>query len=214
LIAENESTFVNFYKVELKTKESNAHVKLLKSVESRGINHVEWSPQGRFSCLASLDSLSGTLLFYDTEDFTLLGTGEHYKCSKVCWDPTGRFLLSGFCSAKPSGDTGFNIWSATGNLLSQHSQTNLENVFWRPRPPSLLSKADQKKIKKNLKEYSINFDKLDIVSVNTLVGDLSEKRKLLWAEYCDFMSKFYKEGRDYDTTDYIDQVVYEIREIV
>lgn len=32
--------------------------------------------------------------FIDTNDFSVMATGEHYKASNVEWDPTGRYVVS------------------------------------------------------------------------------------------------------------------------
>ena len=37
--------------------------------------------------------MNGVLEFVDTADFTSMGGGEHFMCTDVEWDPTGRFLL-------------------------------------------------------------------------------------------------------------------------
>ena len=36
--------------------------------------------------------MNGVLEFIDTSDFTTMGLGEHFMCTDVEWDPTGRYV--------------------------------------------------------------------------------------------------------------------------
>lgn len=36
--------------------------------------------------------MSGALEFVDTQDFTVMNTGEHFMATDVEWDPTGRYV--------------------------------------------------------------------------------------------------------------------------
>ena len=45
---------------------------------------------GQFIILAGLRGMNGVLEFVDTSDFTSMGGGEHFTCTGVKWDPTGR----------------------------------------------------------------------------------------------------------------------------
>ena len=49
---------------------------------------------GQFIVLAGLRSMSGTLEFVDTQDFTIMNTGEHFMATNVEWDPTGRYVAT------------------------------------------------------------------------------------------------------------------------
>ena len=57
-------------------------------------NTLFWSPAGQFIVLAGLRNLGGTLEFVDTNDFTIMNSTEHYSCSDVEWDPTGRYVVT------------------------------------------------------------------------------------------------------------------------
>ena len=39
--------------------------------------------------------MNGVLEFVDTADFTSMGGGEHFMCTDVEWDPTGRYVMTG-----------------------------------------------------------------------------------------------------------------------
>jgi translation initiation factor 3 subunit B len=51
-------------------------------------------------------------------------------------------------------ENGFNMWSFNGKLLYSMPRDRFQQLSWRPRVPSLLSKEKEEEIKKNLKEYS------------------------------------------------------------
>ena len=63
---------------------------MLKKYERKTANHLFWSPTGQFIILAGLRGMNGVLEFVDTGDFTSMGGGEHFMCTDVEWDPTGR----------------------------------------------------------------------------------------------------------------------------
>ncbi len=58
--------------------------------DRKSANHLFWSPSGQFVVLAGLRNMNGVLEFIDTADFTTMNTGEHFMCTDVEWDPTGR----------------------------------------------------------------------------------------------------------------------------
>jgi translation initiation factor 3 subunit B len=87
-------------------------VKLLRSVDAKGVNRIVWSPAGRFVVLASLGQ--GLLDFWDVEEGLLLGNGEHYMMSDVSWDPTGRYVVSYVSFWQVKSDNGFAMWGING----------------------------------------------------------------------------------------------------
>jgi translation initiation factor 3 subunit B len=54
----------------------------------------------------------------------------------------------------------------------------------------LLSAAEQKKVKKNLKEYSKQFDEEDYMEANKASAEIILKRREQWAEYKKLMAKY------------------------
>ena len=54
---------------------------------------------------------------------------------------------------------------------------------WRPRPPTLLSKDEQKKIRKNLREYSKAFDEQDFAKKNKANQAVIDHRRRLLEEW-------------------------------
>ena len=68
---------------------------ILKKYERKTANHLFWAPTGQFLVLAGLRSMNGVLEFIDTSDFTSMGQGEHFMCTDVEWDSTGRYVITG-----------------------------------------------------------------------------------------------------------------------
>lgn len=67
----------------------------IERFEKRNCNHLFWAPIGQFIVLASLrNNMSGVLEFIDTNDFISMNVADHYQCSDVEWDPTGRYVIT------------------------------------------------------------------------------------------------------------------------
>lgn len=71
-----------------------------------------------------------------------------------------------------------------GAEVTQRQPTDkLKQVLWRPRPPTLLSKQDQKKIKRNLRDYGRQFDEADALEESNVNQELLEQRQRLINEW-------------------------------
>ncbi|KAJ3270097.1 Translation initiation factor 3 subunit b [Terramyces sp. JEL0728] len=191
LLTENNNQTLNFYEVQSKSAATTAiGVKHLKQLDAKGFSNVFWSPKGRFCVLAGLKGMSGTLEFWDTEDFTKLGSGEHYMCTDIEWDPTGRYVVTSVSYWRVQNDTGLTMWTLSGQELTKQYITGFRQFAWRPRPPTLLSTEDQKKLKKSLKDFSKQFDEEDALESNKASVEVQEKRKAQWKEYKALLAKF------------------------
>lgn len=63
-------------------------------------------------------------------------------------------------------EPGFSIWDFKGQQLLHESRDRFKQFLWRPRPPTLLSKDQIKKVRKELREYSRQFDEEDAAEEN------------------------------------------------
>ena len=95
------------------------------------------------------------------EEVKLIGSGEHYSITDAEWDPSGRFLTTSSSLWRHSMEQGYTIWDFRGNELQKNVIEQFKQILWRPRPRSLLSKDDMKRVRRNLKEYSKMFDQED-----------------------------------------------------
>ncbi|KAG4217573.1 hypothetical protein PC116_g33947 [Phytophthora cactorum] len=58
-------------------------------------------------------------------------------------------------------ENGYHVYDFKGELLREEHVDKFRQWLWRPRPPTLLSKDEQKQIRKNLREYSKIFEQED-----------------------------------------------------
>jgi len=139
------------------------------------VESIHWSPAGRHICLHH--SPNGDRTFFDTE--TLKDKRQtHEGASEICWDPSGRFLVSSVVSDLSAADedygaatdNGWVMYNFQGEKIAQQDYKGgngkqkqcLFSFLWRPRPKSLLSDAQKQEIAKNLKKkYWDEFKKQD-----------------------------------------------------
>jgi len=58
-------------------------------------------------------------------------------------------------------ENGYHLYDFRGTVLREEPIERFKQLSWRPRPPTLLSKDEIKKTRKNLREYSKGFDEQD-----------------------------------------------------
>lgn len=138
------------------------------------VESIHWSPAGRHIVLHH--SPNGDKTFFDTE--TLKDRRQtHEGSSEVCWDPSGRFVVSTVVSDLQetddygaATDNGWVMYNFQGEKIAHHdfkggsgkSRQCLFSFQWRPRPPSLLTESQKQDIAKNLKRnYWDDFKKQD-----------------------------------------------------
>lgn len=180
----------SFYIVE------NSSVTVLKTLDKKQVNNIFWSPNGQFCVLAGLRNMSGVLEFYDSSDATLMNTVEHFMATDVEWDPTGRYVMSSVSWWAHKVDNGYNIWSFQGKTLQHHSMEQFCQLLWRPRPPSLLSEDDMKRIKKEIKKYQKVFEVKDRMSQSRASKELIDKRRKMMRDFESYRQK--KENEYYE----------------
>ncbi|XP_067141561.1 eukaryotic translation initiation factor 3 subunit B [Centruroides vittatus] len=169
---------VSFYEIK-----PGGTISLLKKFERKQCNHLFWSPNGQFIVLAGLRSMSGTLEFVDTSDFTVMSQAEHFMATDVEWDPTGRYVITGVSWWIHKVDNAFYIWSFQGRLLRRRNMERFCQLLWRPRPATLLSEEKIKEIKKNLKKISTQFDIKDRMTLTKASKELVDKRRKMMEDF-------------------------------
>lgn len=80
-------------------------------------------------------------------------------------------------------ENGYRLWSFYGQLLSEAPTEKFKQLLWRPRPPTLLSKEEQRTVRRNLREYSKEFDELDKELEEGANQAVIETRRRLYAEW-------------------------------
>lgn len=80
-------------------------------------------------------------------------------------------------------ENGYHLYDYAGNLLREEHIDKFKQILWRPRPPTLLSKDEQKTIRKNLREYSKDFEEQDRIEEDKERGAVVEERRRLLSEW-------------------------------
>ena len=200
--------------------------KLVKKLDKKFFNTISWSPAGRFVALATLlrpNSHKCEVEFYDTEfkseknlnetddvmaslkEITQITSGAF---TDMTWDPSGRFLVCWSNSMKHKNklDHGYKMYNVAGELLKDENVPGIRNFAWRPRPESKLTAAEKKKVKKNLKEWSAQFEEQDLMQADTAARDLILKQRAMlaeWREYRKESSEAVEKEFGYSTFDIV-----------
>lgn len=80
-------------------------------------------------------------------------------------------------------ENGYHLYDFKGELLREEHIEKFKQLLWRPRPPTLLSKEEQKSIRKNLREYSKDFDEQDRIEEDKEKGAIVEERRRMLSEW-------------------------------
>jgi len=172
---------VHFYQLTEKS------VVLLKTLEKKPVTHVYWSPRGQFIVLAGLRSPhNGALEFFSVNELETMAMEEHFMCTDLEWDPSGRFVASWVSHWKVQLENGYNLWTFQGKPLRHQLRDRFYALTWRPRPPSLLSAAQEAQIRVDLERRSELLEKEDRERARSAFERWIVERSTLrtqWEEY-------------------------------
>ncbi|PMD62192.1 eukaryotic translation initiation factor 3 subunit B [Hyaloscypha bicolor E] len=169
-------TSVSFYCPEKVKGAGVGNFKHIRTYDKKNSNAIYWSPKGRFVIVATVHSQqSFDMEFFDmdfegekpesdkdlTANLQLMNTADHYGVTDIDWDPTGRFVATSASIWKHAMENGYHLYDFKGEQLREEPVEKFKQWLWRPRPPPLLTKEEQKQIRKNLREYSKVFDQED-----------------------------------------------------
>jgi translation initiation factor 3 subunit B len=172
--------------------------KHLRTMEKKNHNSIYWSPKGRFVVLATIaNQQSSDLDFYDldfegekpesdkdlTANLQHMRGADHYGITDLQWDPSGRYVASWASAWKHSMENGYHLYDFKGEALREEPIEKFKQLAWRPRPPTLLTKEEQKQIRKNLREYSKVFDLEDAEAIEGANKEVIENRRRILDEW-------------------------------
>jgi translation initiation factor 3 subunit B len=80
-------------------------------------------------------------------------------------------------------ENGYHLYDFRGELLREEPIEKFKQWSWRPRPPTLLTKEEQKQIRKNLREYSRVFDREDEERISSADVAVVEARRRMLNEF-------------------------------
>jgi translation initiation factor 3 subunit B len=175
------------------------HVKKKKTVLLQTLNqtvgNLHWSPAGGVVVMTA-QAGNGSLTFYNPKTDTILAEVEHFKCTGVEWDPSGRYLISS-ATAKSTyaAENGYRVWNSRGDQLVSVSATELALVSWRPRPPTLLTPQQKAEIRKTSKQkYWPTFEaEAAIIRRGNQSAAIKEResKKRQWREFIESCAQTY-----------------------
>ena len=93
-------------------------------------------------------------------------------------------------------ENGYHLYDFKGELLREEHIEKFKQLSWRPRPATLLSKDEQKTIRKNLREYSKDFDEQDRIEEDKEKGAIVEERRRVLSEWLAWREKESEELKE------------------
>ncbi len=90
-------------------------------------------------------------------------------------------------------ENGYHLYDFKGELLREEPVEKFKQFQWRPRPPTLLSKEEQKTIRKNLREYSRVFDREDDERIAGADQEVIDRRRAQLEEWYRFRESMEEE---------------------
>lgn len=200
---------------------------------SNSFNDISWSPNGRFAILTTLGLPSSQLKFYDVEfdgekpkdqnkkvssNLKLLQTHDVSGLTELQWESSGRFVTGISSSWKTKVSNGYTIYDCVGHILKEEQINGFKEFLWRPRPASLLSSNDKKRVRKNLKEYAAQFEESDTMDTNAALRELILKRKALLSEWTKYreetVSKLHSLGIFDNSTKIEKEATTTVKEVI
>ena len=83
-------------------------------------------------------------------------------------------------------ENGYHLYDFKGTQLREEHIERFKQFAWRPRPPTLLSPEEQKKVRKTLREYSKVFEDQDQNELDTANQAVVEARRRLLNEWLEW----------------------------
>lgn len=93
-------------------------------------------------------------------------------------------------------ETGFHLYDFKGTLLYEEHVDRFKQWAWRPRPATLLTKDEQKQVRKNLRDYSRHFDEQDLAKKNQASEEEVQRRMQLLSEWYSWRDQVKRDLRE------------------
>lgn len=93
-------------------------------------------------------------------------------------------------------ENGYHLYDFKGEQLREEPVEKFKQWLWRPRPPTLLTKEEQKQIRKNLREYSKVFEQEDADRGASADLAVVEHRRRLLNEWLAWREQIEEEVRE------------------
>ena len=86
-------------------------------------------------------------------------------------------------------ENGYHLYTFSGIPLADVPTEKFKQLLWRPRPATMLSKEEQRTIRRNLREYSREFDELDKELEEGANIAIVEHRRRLYQEWYSWVER-------------------------
>jgi translation initiation factor 3 subunit B len=93
-------------------------------------------------------------------------------------------------------ENGYHLYDFKGEQLREEPVEKFKQWLWRPRPPTLLTKEEQKQIRKNLREYSKIFEQEDADRGASADLAVVEHRRRLLEEWMSWRASIEEEVKE------------------
>ena len=93
-------------------------------------------------------------------------------------------------------ENGYQLFDFKGEMLREEHIDKFKQLLWRPRPATQLSKEEQKKIRKNLRDYSKDFEEQDRIEEDKEKGAIVDERRRLLSEWMAYLHREREELRE------------------
>ncbi|QDZ23629.1 subunit B of translation initiation factor 3 [Chloropicon primus] len=174
---------VSFY-----TMKDSKQIKHLGTLHGRPVTSLHWSPQGKFLIIAGLKGLNGQLEFFNVNDMDTMAINEHFMCTNVDWDPTGRYVATSVTSVHQM-ENGYIVWSFLGQQLYKVNRDRFFQFLWRPRQKVELGEEKEAELMKNLKKFSKKFEEEDESLKSRADKEKIAEREKMESDWKEFLDK-------------------------
>ena len=79
--------------------------------------------------MAGMKTLNGQLLFFNADDMEVLGEDEHFMCTDIEWDPTGRYVCTYVSAFRQPMENGYVIWNFAGKVQLRVTKEKFFQVY-------------------------------------------------------------------------------------
>lgn len=203
-----------------------------KTIEGKLSNSISFSPRGRFVVIGTLGSSSNGLEFYDLDyagekkardaaenvdaNVRLLNTQEYSGVTDMEWESSGRYFAAWSSFWRHKIENGYKIFDFAGHLIREELLDEFKSFAWRPRPESLLTNNDKKRVRKNLREFSAQFEEIDAMEESAALREIILERRRLLEEWNTWRASIENNKDKYGIVDSVDQneteIIEEIKE--
>lgn len=93
-------------------------------------------------------------------------------------------------------ENGYHLYTFSGTLIREEALEGFKQWAWRPRPDRLLSKDEMKTVRKNLREYSKQFEEIDQAKKSSANKAVVEARRRLLDEWISWREQMVADLRE------------------